>query len=59
MSQLNPIQEAVIPHISKAEYQAMCDETEELIIENLGLKDRIDYLERRTATHAFGGWQLH
>ena len=59
MTKLNPIQVALIPHVSKAQFQAICDETEELMSENLGLKERIDYLERQIATHAYGDWQLH
>ena len=59
MAILNRIQEALLPHISKVEFQAICDETEELMIENLDLKVRIDHLERHIATHAFCGWQTH
>lgn len=59
MTILNPIQEAIIPHISKAEFQAVCDEMEELAGQNLELKERINFLEQQIATHAFGGWQLH
>lgn len=59
MMELNRIQEALVPHISKAEYQAICDETEELMVENQGLKARIDYLERHITTHAYCGWQTH
>jgi hypothetical protein len=59
MTKLNPIQDAIIPHISKAEFQAICDETEELVCKNVELKERIDFLEGQIATHAFGGWQVH
>ena len=59
MTALNPIQEALIPHINKATFQAICHETEELVIENTQLKARIDFLERQIATHTFGGWQTH
>jgi hypothetical protein len=59
MTALNPLQEALIPHINKATFQAICEETEELVIENAELKARVDFLERQIATHAFGGWQTH
>ena len=59
MTALNPIQEALIPHINKATFQAICEETEELVTENAELKARVDFLERQIATYAFGGWQTH
>jgi hypothetical protein len=59
LKKLNPIQEAIIPHISKAEFQAVCDEMEELVCQNVELKERINFLEGQITTHAFGGWQLH
>ena len=59
MAKQNPIQDAIIQHISKAEFQAICDEREELVCQNAELKERINFLEGRIATHAFGGWQVH
>jgi hypothetical protein len=59
LKKLNPIQEAIITHISKAEFQAVCDEMEELVCQNVELKERINFLEGQITTHAFGGWQLH
>jgi hypothetical protein len=59
MTELNPLQEAIIPHLGKVEYQQLVAEIEELENENIGLKQRVDHLERQIATHAFGGWQTH
>lgn len=59
MIKLNPIQEALIPHISKAEYVVLCEEAEELMIENVELRERVEHLEREITTHAYGGWRLH
>ena len=59
MVELDPTQGVLIRYVSKEEYQAICDETDALMIENEELRERIDYLERQIATHAFGGWQVH
>jgi hypothetical protein len=59
MTQLNPIQEAILPHIRKAKYEAVCDEAEDLMVENELLKERVQYLEIQIATHVFGGWKTH
>ena len=59
MSKLNPIQEAILPHIRKAKYEAVCEEAEGLMVENEALKGRVEYLELQIATHAYGGWKIH
>ena len=53
------VQETFHPPISEAQYLAVCDEAEALMLENMELKARIAHLELQIATHAFGGWQLH
>ena len=57
--ELNPIQMALIPHLKKDQYKALCDEAEELMSENVQLRKRVEYLELEIATHAPGGWQVH
>lgn len=56
---LNPLQEALVPHVSEQEYQKMLAEAKFLEAENARLKDRVNHLESEIATHAFGGWKIH
>lgn len=64
MTNLNPLQEALLAHVSKEEHLAAQSEDHpgkpsDLEVENAQLRARVAYLEMQIATHAFGGWQLH
>lgn len=59
MTELNPLQQALIPHLGTEVYLKMRDNSNTLATENRILKDRIDRLERQIATNTSGGWQLH
>ena len=59
MTELNPLQKALIPHLGAEVYLKMRDDSNTLAAQNRMLKDRIDYLERQIATQISAGWQLH
>ena len=59
MTELNPLQQALIPHLGAEVYLKMRDDSNTLAAENQMLKDRIDHLERQITTQMSGGWQLH
>lgn len=59
MTELNPLQQALIPHLGAEVYLKMRDDSNTLAAQNRMLKDRIDYLERQIATQISGGWELH